>query len=1387
MPGSTSSPKRSRSAAPSESPKGSVDAALPPALVASPITTCHCARTLRIASARSGCRAHQASNAASSSRNDRTRSGSGPALSAWLSALIGLASSRDVGRVYPRVRSCAYPVTTSPRGVRDASSDPHRTGAAWIGPGGRGKRPRAPGAPRGPPQSLAAPGRATDPGSRDETRGRDRRSIPACGRSSSRGVRPRAAEERVVTPRAAPVPREPADAPARRRIREDLATTFFVEAAAGTGKTTALVGRLLALLETGTSTLDRIAAVTFTEKAAGEMKLRLRTEIERARREGSDRARLDAALETLEVAHISTIHGLCGEILRGHPIEAGVDPLFVVAAQDEADALLALAFDRWFERVLDAPPEGVLRVLRREAGRKDGGPREALFDAVKRLADGRHLDASWRTEPFARGAVLDELVARLSALAALAPRAKSDKDWLARNLAEFGTFLDELRLQESVRGRDHDALERDLGKLLLPWGAHWHWKGSREYGDGLDRDAIVAERDAFKNDLEAALAASEAGLAALLQAELQPVLAAYAELKLRAGRLDFLDLLLRTRDLLRDDAIVRARLQRAFTHVFVDEFQDTDPLQAEILLLLTADDPAQSDPRRAVPRAGALFVVGDPKQSIYRFRGADMALYEETKARLVPRSAELLTLSTSFRARPAIQRAVNAAFAPLLDGNDGQAGWVPLEPWRADVTTRPSVIALPVPKPYGRWGKVYKKNVEDSLPPAVGAFLDWLVHDSGWTVEDDGELVPIRPRHVCLLFRRFQSWGGDVTRGYVRALEERRLPHVLVGGRSFHEREEVSALRAALSAVEWPDDELSVFATLRGPFFALGDDALLVWRATHGRLHPLRRVAVDAEDALLAPVAEALAVLRALHRGRNRRPVAHTLSLLLSAVRAHAGIAIWPTGEQSLANVLRVQDIARRFERRGASSFRAFVERLEDDAERGVALEAPPVEEGTEGVRIMTVHAAKGLEFPVVVLCDPTCHATGRHPTRHVDAARGLRVEMLCGCSPLELLEAAEIERLRDAQESQRLAYVAATRARELLVVPALGDGGAYSDEACWLDGLDPALRPQREARRKAAAAPGCPGFGDDSVLERPQEVGDANDGVKPGLHRAVSGGHDVVWWDPAALKLDAEAAVGLRQETILMAGEDRLAVDEGARAHAAWQAERVATRGGRPSVRAAPVTSLAERTARDTADAGAALVPPADAGVLFAAARARWRADAEAADATTRAVQRALRDVPEVEVHEVAGRLQRRPSGRRFGSLVHAVLATVDLRAASDAISAAARLQGRLLDASAAEIEAAAASVVRALAHDVLRAAARADALRRETPMHLRLPDGTVAEGVVDLAYRDALGWTVVDFKTDAVLDDERRASYATQVRLYARAVGEATGERARGLLLLV
>ncbi|MEW5853751.1 MAG: UvrD-helicase domain-containing protein [Myxococcota bacterium] len=1146
------------------------------------------------------------------------------------------------------------------------------------------------------------------------------------------------------------------DAQAREAIRTRLDRNLVVEAAAGTGKTTALVGRMVSVLAEGLARVDSLVAVTFTEKAAGELKLRMRSELELERQRSNDPARrmhLEGALAHLEEAHINTIHGFCADLLRERPVEARIDPQFAVMTEPEAERLYTQAFSSWLQSRLEDPPEGVRRSLARRIERvwsggewEDDGPVERLRRAGWTLVGWRDFPTPWQRPEFARAKAIDEVLEKVHALADLTRNPRRDNDNLHQDTARARRLSDDVRRLAELGRRDDDAMESTLINLLRD---RFFAKPRQGYGDlfgqGIPRQQVLSAHDALLAALRRFQEDADADLAALLHGELQGSLAGYETLKQRTGRLDFVDLLVRARDLLRDHDDVRAHFQKRFSHIFVDEFQDTDPLQAEILLLLAANDPAQRVWRDVVPAPGKLFVVGDPKQSIYRFRRADVGIYQDVKRMMEERGALCVQLTSSFRAVRTIQQVVNQAFTSVMDGSAEklQASYVPLSPVREDYRGQPSVVVLPVPRPYGKRG-ITAWAIEESLPDAVGAYVHWLLTESGWTVterERPEERIPIQPRHICLLTRRLESFGNDITRPYVQALEARSVPHLLVGGRSFHHRQEVETVRAALSAMEWPDDELSVFATLKGSLFAIPDDVLLHYRHAHGRFHPFRIPEALAAPEL-EPVVQALALLRRLHRERNRRPVAETISLLLEATRAHAGFVLRRSGEQALANVLHLAELARQYEASGGISFRGFVEQLQDDAGAGNAPEAPILEEGTDGVRIMTVHKAKGLEFPVVILADMTARMTFTHAARHLDTARNLCVQRIASWLPRELLEHEAEELGREEAEGVRVAYVAATRARDLLVIPGVGDG---KYEGSWFSPLYDAVYPDEDRCRRPMKAPGCPAFGKDTVLERPSIDGRGMATVAPGWH--VMGDHGVVWWDPQVLKLGEQPSFGLRQEELLGkdAPPDVVAAD--VKAHEAWRNARDAAvaQGTTPSLEVKTITERAEE-------------PPGP-------------------------------HAPTMEVTVVELPRQGASAGIRYGSLVHAVLAVIPLDATAEQVQQVAEAQARVLGATAEEVRNASRAVHHALSHPILQRARDAvgrGKLRRETPVTLREPDGTLLEGVVDLAFHDGNTWTVVDFKTDAEMEKALEV-YKAQVRHYAAAISSATGVRAVPVLLRI
>jgi ATP-dependent exoDNAse (exonuclease V) beta subunit len=1137
----------------------------------------------------------------------------------------------------------------------------------------------------------------------------------------------------------------PSDQEARDRIVTALDETLIVEAAAGTGKTSEIVRRIIAVLASGRATADSIVAVTFTVKAAGELKLRLRSELEADREgcpAGERRRKIEDALRRLEQARINTIHGFCADLLRERPVEAGVDPAFATMDESQASRLFRETFQSWIQRRLEDPPEGLRRILRRaDLG---GGAIDTLQRSAFHLNEWRDYTAPWRREAFPREAAIDDLVQQLQRFATITDRCPDAWDPLYRDTRAARELSREIEQAERVANRDYDGIEATL--IALPstdWFRNAGPGEDAEYAPGLPREEVLQEHQRLLIAIDTFRRQADRDIAPLLQLELREMLDLYDARKRASGKIDFLDQLLRTRDLLRDCRDVREMFQRRFTHLFIDEFQDTDVLQSEILLLLSADDPTVSSWREVSPVPGKLFIVGDPKQSVYRFRRADVRVYHQVRDLLQSRGASLVHLQASFRSVPAIQQAVNRAFRIHMTGEtDFQSGYVSLQPFREDVASQPAVVALPVPEPYGKKGGVTKKAVKESLPAAVAAFVRWLLHDSGWTVterERPGERVALSARHICILFKNFTAFEGDVTRPYVEALDAREIPHLLVGGKSLHNREEVMALRAALTAIEYPDDELAVFATLHGPLFAIGDADLFEYRTRYGYLNMFRSPQ-DLPSAL-APIREALELLCSLHRSRNTRPAAETVERLLEGTRALAGFVFRPGGEQALANVLLLADLAREFDATGGLSFRDFVEQLEDDAERGQATEAPTTEEGSDGVRLMTVHKAKGLEFPVVILADPTAPLTPGTVGPFTDASRGLCAMNLAGCVPLELQENEDREREETTAENIRVAYVAATRARDLLVIPVTGGGGHVDNS--WLAPLDASLYPETARWNQAQPSPGCPPFtSTTTVMKKPGLPTE-----RPGLHLI---GEDlsvdacsVTWWDPEALRLNAEEQFGLRQQELLKEPEPPILATQDRERYESWRTHRDTL------VARSSVATLRIRRATDAAS---------DIG----------------------------HDIP-VSVVELGTEPSPRPGGPRFGSLVHAILAATDLDAGPASLQESAQLQGRIIGADDDEIDAARKLAEAALAHPLLRRAAAAShrsSCRRETPVTLKTPEGVLVEGVVDLAFEEEAGWVVIDFKTDQDLAKGLEV-YRDQVRLYAQAVADATGRPAQAVLL--
>ncbi len=814
---------------------------------------------------------------------------------------------------------------------------------------------------------------------------------------------------------------KPADQAVRTRIVESLDRPLVVEAGAGTGKTTLLVARLLHALESGVADMAGIVAISFTEKAAGELRLRLRQALETRvpAAPAAVQARLRRALGELHRAQISTIHAFASSLLRERPAEARLDPQFRVLDELEALQLQRDFWRRWVDRELEDPRGAELLHAALQTGVRLDPDLEGV---VRALYDNRDLAEVVRLPP-----ETEALETRLQAL-----RQEVRDGWQhaqdhCRDRNDRGRLhLEQLAQRfEALEDLDHEAWPAFFlqGTSVKPGlGRRESWiPGGLETSKAL-RQALQARLEALQQDL-----AGRVLRRSLLWA--RRFLAAYAEEKRRLGVLDFQDLLLEARALLRDDLAVRRDLGRRVRMLCVDEFQDTDPLQAELVLYLAETGPAALS-WQDVQVGPQLFLVGDPKQSIYRFRRADLDVYEQCCAIVRRSGGEVLDVVQNFRSRPAILHWVNGVFASLFGAGAAhppQPRHVPLVPLPAATTGGPAVWI--VPPAAGSAENADTARRAEAL--ALVAFVQRAL-DEAWPVRQASGARALQPGDVAFLFARTSG-----IEHYEDALRAAGLPFRQEGGKLFFQRQEVRDVLHALAAIDDPGDELALAAALRSPLFGASDAALWQHRQRCGRFDYLA-------PAPESPLHAALETFAVLHAERHGRGVGGVTARLLECTAARAVYGAQPQGDRALANFDTLLRRARGFENSRPAGLREFVYALRDlDEEAPRLAEWTPEEENPEQVRLLTVHMAKGLEFPCVVLANLAARGNPQHEAIVYDRAEGTAEMRLQATDLGAALQApgwaplATRERERERAEEKRLLYVAATRARDYLAVGA--------------------------------------------------------------------------------------------------------------------------------------------------------------------------------------------------------------------------------------------------------------------------------------------------------------------------------------------------------------
>lgn len=814
------------------------------------------------------------------------------------------------------------------------------------------------------------------------------------------------------------------DEAARERIRGDLSANLLVEAGAGSGKTTAMVGRMVAVVRTGAGTVDQVAAVTFTRKAAGELRERFQEALEAAFRDSADgdaeeRARLGRALHDLDRAFIGTIHAFCGRLLRERPFDAGVPPGFSEVTGADEERVFAEGWSRFLEHLgarRSRLPAALERVGLRPAQLR------GLFRQVAGQQDVRFAAPAAPAPPAARvAAVRAELEALLDASLPLLPAEAPAGGWDA-----LQSKLLALRFSRRIPGWDAGFYEALTTAVLRK-------NTITQKGWGDDKVAKQAAKalegrwDAFCADGSAAHGLMMEWLAHRYPPALRFARAAAAfcaRERRRSGALTFDDLLALTARLLRRSEHARRELGERWRFLLVDEFQDTDPMQAEVLFLLAGSDPAVADWARAVPRPGALFVVGDPKQSIYRFRRADISVYNGVKARFRGFGA-VLELTANFRSGQAVEALVNGVFGGLFPAaEDGrQAAFAPLCV-RPAAREREGIAWYSIePGPGG--GRFSGPRI--SVPDAA-ALASWVAARIAAGERAAGDFM--------VLTRTRQQLAT-----YARALEARGVP-VQLSGAGVGAEEELSELILLLRALCDPGDGVLTVAVLEGPFFGLSHDDLFAHAAGGGTFAFLH-------DQPAGPVADALAALRRMSRTARELPADAAVPAIVDRLGILPHAAAGELGGPRAGALLFALDALRTATLGGASSLAEAVAVLEGALEADA--DAPLVPGEGDAVRVMNLHRAKGLEAPVVVLAGPAAgpdHPPARFVERGADGvARGYLLVKDASrrggdavlARPARWDEHAAREAECAAAEEVRLLYVAATRAMEELVIARCG------------------------------------------------------------------------------------------------------------------------------------------------------------------------------------------------------------------------------------------------------------------------------------------------------------------------------------------------------------
>jgi ATP-dependent helicase/nuclease subunit A len=847
-------------------------------------------------------------------------------------------------------------------------------------------------------------------------------------------------------------PKELIDRKDRAKIIQEIDRNILVEASAGSGKTSSLIHRMVALIKSGKFKVDEIAAITFTRKAAIELKERFQQKIEGSFRETkgeTEKGYLKEALSNLEQCYLGTIHSFCARLLRERPIEAGLDPEF--AELDDLDDTL-LKEEAWERYLLNLKiKESPFLIHLEELGIK---PSE-LADFYKTVCTYPEVTPSF---PVSAKPNIKEAIKEMICFS----------DEASQYIPDEEPKMGYDKLQEAVLSLKrmkgfYDYIKEDYNKikLLENFDRDFSKQGNITLNRWTSKEKAKEYRDSFALEFQEKIVTPtlqqwrEYCYADTIKFVL-PAVAYYHQLRQKVSKLNFQDLLLKTSHLLKEHPDVRQYFQQKYKCLLVDEFQDTDPIQAEVIFYLTGQDVYEKHWQKLIPCPGSLFMVGDPQQSIYRFRRADIAIYNLVKELIEKSGGEVLKLQANFRSLHSIGSYLNPIFEELFSSGQGkfQTVYAPMQTvWEDNPQYLSGVGQLIISK-----GGNKSDTIRQDAQSIARVIRDMV--DKGFKLvrtEEEikaGTSASVTYKDFMILLR--YKGGMDI---YARTLAEHGIPFTISGFTSLNESHQIKELLKLFRLMRDIENQVLIVAVLRGIFFGFSDDDLYQFKEAGGKFAFYEKIPEKLNLKLKENFDRAFCRLRQFHLWTQKLPPVTAVEKIMidSGLLSHScleGYNLNRCGE-----LYFILERLRKAEAGEVIGFASMVDQLEKMLKAGIEEELDILaEENT--VRIMNLHKAKGLESPVVFLAisynstthEPTYYIerTGQEPYGHFLVCRsnaynkGKRI-----AQPKNWEEYCQLEASYNEAEGIRLLYVAATRAKNLLVISSLNHKSNKSNP--WL------------------------------------------------------------------------------------------------------------------------------------------------------------------------------------------------------------------------------------------------------------------------------------------------------------------------------------------------